>query len=165
MYKSTLSGAFFALIVRKKIPSVNFFTLALLLTLWTNIRYDHNLNVQNYLGFPNNFEHLCAKIQQKDCIFCLRRENYSIAFIHFFLSWKTKIFNLWKNVVTLCSCTCTVIKFLKDVATTSSDILATAAWNWALHLFCCVYLIGRYIPQEGRYNQKKAVSISPCNIM
>ena len=56
------------------------------------------MNVQNYLGFPSNFEHSCTKIQQKDCILCQRRENYSIAFTHFFLLRKrSEIFNLWKT--------------------------------------------------------------------
>ena len=43
MYKDTLSGVLLALIVRKKFLSVNSFTLALLLMLLTNIRYDHNI--------------------------------------------------------------------------------------------------------------------------
>ena len=81
-----------------------------------------------------------------------------------FFSWEKglKYLIFEKHVVTLC----TVITFLKDVATTSSDILATAAWNWVLHL-CCVYLIGRYIPQEGRYNQKKLsqyLHATSCNL-
>ena len=39
VYKGTLPEVLFALIVRKKFPSVNFYTLAPLLMLWTNIRY------------------------------------------------------------------------------------------------------------------------------
>ena len=49
MYKSTLSGVLFALIVKTKFPSVNFFTLALLLMLWTNIRYGANVYIVEVL--------------------------------------------------------------------------------------------------------------------
>ena len=58
VYKGTLSGVLFALIVREKILPVNFFTLALLLKLWTNIRYASETNWQ----WLNLIHNICQQL-------------------------------------------------------------------------------------------------------
>ena len=66
MYKGTLSRVFFALIVNKKFLSVNFFTLAPLLMLATNIRYAHDKSVLDDKSDEDNLYHAQSPSVQPD---------------------------------------------------------------------------------------------------